>query len=82
MKSQVLVTIFGDVGNYAVVQLPERRTPGVVFQLDSLDGLLADVKEAIALLDAGQGISARDELNALYENLSAILANANSAQRT
>ena len=34
--------------NYAVVQLPERRFPGVVFQGDSLNNLINDIKAAAA----------------------------------
>lgn len=37
--------------NYAVVQLPERQFPGVVFQGDSLNNLIAELEEAIAETD-------------------------------
>jgi predicted RNase H-like HicB family nuclease len=33
--------------NYAVVQLPGRAFPGVVFQGDSLQGLIAELEEVI-----------------------------------
>lgn len=34
--------------NYAIVQLAERRFPGVVFQGDSLNNLINDIKAAAA----------------------------------
>jgi predicted RNase H-like HicB family nuclease len=50
--------------NYAVVQLPGRQYPGVVFQGDSIHALLAQLKNA---LDAARKYS-DDELNAELED--------------
>lgn len=40
--------------NFAVVQLPERRFPGVVFQGDTLHSLVRQVEEVARLLKAGE----------------------------
>lgn len=40
--------------NYAVVHLPGRAFPGVVFQGDSLDKLIGDIEEAATELDADE----------------------------
>jgi hypothetical protein len=56
--------------NYAVVQLPGRQYPGVVFQGDSIHALLAQVKNA---LDAARKYS-DDELNAELEDAVELLA--------
>ena len=42
------VKLLSEPTNYAVVQLPERRFPGVVFQGDSLNNLINDIKAAAA----------------------------------
>lgn len=42
------VKLLSEPTNYAVVQLPERRFPGVVFQGDSLNSLINDIKAAAA----------------------------------
>lgn len=42
------VKLLSEPTNYAVVQLPERRFPGVVFQGDSLHNLINDIKAAAA----------------------------------
>ncbi len=42
------VKLLSEPTNYAVVQLPERRFPGVVFQGDSLNNLINDMKAAAA----------------------------------
>lgn len=40
--------LLSDPTNYAVVHLPGRAFPGVVFQGDSLHTLIGDLKEAVA----------------------------------
>lgn len=45
------VTLLTPPHNYAVVQLPERQFPGVVFQGDSLNSLIGEIEEAIAESD-------------------------------
>jgi hypothetical protein len=41
-------------GNYAVVHLPGHKFPGVVFQGDSLNILIADVRRAVTETDEGE----------------------------
>nr|WP_294546918.1 hypothetical protein [uncultured Rhodopila sp.] len=53
-----------DPENYAVVQLPGRQYPGVVFQGDSIHALVSQLKGA---LDAARKY-ADDELNAELED--------------
>jgi hypothetical protein len=60
--------------NYAVVQLPGRQYPGVVFQGDSIHALLAQVKNA---LNAARKY-ADDELNAELEDAVELLAGVES----
>lgn len=58
--------------NYAVVQLPRRAFPGVVFQGDSLHSLIGDLREAASSADPDN----RDfGLNDVIERLEAILKN-------
>ena len=54
--------------NFAVVQLPERQYPGVVFQGDTL----ADVGEMQRLLFNRELAQLSEELQSLLEKLSAI----------
>lgn len=42
------VKLLSEPKNYAIVQLPQRRFPGVVFQGDSLNILINDIKAAVA----------------------------------
>lgn len=58
--------------NFAVVQLPERQYPGVVFQGDTLHSILADVGEMQKLLVNRELAQLSDELQSLLEKLSAI----------
>ncbi|WP_275787937.1 DUF6959 family protein [Pararhizobium gei] len=63
--------LFTQPHNFAVVQLPERNYPGVVFQGDSLHCLLRDVTELQKLLKDGN----LDELSENIEHLKSDLAN-------
>jgi predicted RNase H-like HicB family nuclease len=58
--------------NFAVVQLPERQYPGVVFQGDTLHSILADVGEMQKLLVNRELAQLSEELQSLLEKLSAI----------
>jgi len=40
--------------NFAVVQLPERKFPGVVFQGDTLSGLVNELNWFVRILETGQ----------------------------
>jgi hypothetical protein len=55
--------------NYAVVQLPERKFPGVVFQGDSLYGLVQSLDAVIAGIQDGHANDARDDLRYITEDL-------------
>jgi hypothetical protein len=57
--------------NYAVVQLPEREYPGVVFQGDSLCNLIDDLEAAISETDPVQKEGA---FNEVMEGLYAVRA--------
>lgn len=58
--------------NYAVVQLPERKFPGVVVQGDSLFSMVRDLNEMKRCLDARDF----DELAANIDNLADTLKRA------
>jgi predicted RNase H-like HicB family nuclease len=58
--------------NFALVQLPERQYPGVVFQGDTLHSILADVGEMQKLLVNRELAQLSEELQSLLEKLSAI----------
>jgi hypothetical protein len=45
------VKLLSPPSNYAVVHLPGRAFPGVVFQGDSLDTLIADIREVASEAD-------------------------------
>lgn len=52
--------------NYAVVQLPDRAFPGIVFQGDSLASLIGELEEAIAEPDPDvQAIAFAEIMNQL-----------------
>lgn len=55
--------------NYAVVQLPGRAFPGVVFQGDSLISMIGDIREAAKATDPDDRAFA---LNDLIERLEGI----------
>ncbi|MEG3086754.1 DUF6959 family protein [Sphingomonas sp. PB4P5] len=46
--------LLSEPSNYAVVQLPGRPFPGVVFQADSLQALIADLHAVMAETDADE----------------------------
>lgn len=45
------VKLLSEPTNYAVVHLPGRDFPGVVFQGDSLNSIIADLEEAVRTND-------------------------------
>ena len=57
-------------GNYAVVQLPGREVPGVVFQGDSLSVLY---QQAVRIADLARGTAAQDEAADLRKQLDAVV---------
>jgi hypothetical protein len=66
-------TLLTEPHNYAVVQLPERNFPGVVFQGDSLHNLLRQITEIRALAVRGtereELLAELDDLYALFRDL-------------
>ncbi len=67
-------TLLTPATNYAVVQLPNRQSPGVVFQGDSLFALISDLTTVSSLMDGKEIGEARSELKFIIENLSDILS--------
>lgn len=55
--------------NYAVVQLPGRQFPGVVFQGDSLHILISEIESALAEADPAEQ---RAEFGYIVEQLKAV----------
>jgi predicted RNase H-like HicB family nuclease len=47
-KTMTDAKLLSEPKNYAIVQLPQRRFPGVVFQGDSLNNLINNIKAAVA----------------------------------
>ena len=70
MKPPILLT---EPKNYAVVQLPDRNYPGVVFQGDSLFVLMSDLAEIEGDLD-GVNEELRESLGEIVGSLRAILS--------
>lgn len=60
------VKLLSEPTNYAVVHLPGRRFPGVVFQGDSLHILIADLERAANEADPN---ARADELEAVLDRL-------------
>jgi predicted RNase H-like HicB family nuclease len=48
------VKLLSEPTNYAVVQLPDRAFPGVVFQGDSLNNLIAELEEVAVEVDPNE----------------------------
>jgi hypothetical protein len=73
-----IAKLLTDPENYAVVQLPGRQFPGVVFQGDSIHALVSQLKGA---LDAARKY-ADDELNAELEDALELLSGAEGKLRS
>ncbi|MCR6660870.1 MAG: hypothetical protein NVV72_16585 [Asticcacaulis sp.] len=61
--------------NYAVVQLPTRKFPGIVFQGDSLHAMLKNIAGVSLQLKDGQVELAAEELAFIQEQLAEVLSN-------
>ena len=72
MVIKELVEIFGSGGNYAAVRMPGRKSYGVVFQADSLAGLVSDLNGALRILREGDAMEAQKELKLVCDRLSKI----------
>lgn len=64
--------------NYAVVQLPDRKYPGVVFQGDSLNALTQQVRDALRAASRHND----EDLNAELEEALALLQAAQDRLKT
>ncbi len=60
--------------NFAVVQLPERKYPGVIIQGDTLAGLVAQLGRMKSLLDKGDTGEVIAEIEEMEEQLSGALS--------
>ena len=69
MKTDLVVTLYGEATNNAVVRLPGRKNVGVVIQSDTLQGLLGSVSEVLQLIKNGETDEATDELDFLRDRL-------------
>jgi len=58
--------------NYAVVQLPGRKFPGVVFQGDSLNALIENIRQVAQQLETGDVPTASEELGFIQEQLAQV----------
>lgn len=56
------VKLLSEPTNYAVVHLPGRAFPGIVFQGDSLASFVGDLEQAIAEPDPSERAVALDDL--------------------
>ncbi|WP_114955161.1 DUF6959 family protein [Sphingosinicella terrae] len=65
------VKLLSEPRNYAVVHLPGRQFPGVVFQGDSLQFLIRDLERAAAEQDP---IERAEEIDAVLERLKEVRA--------
>jgi hypothetical protein len=57
--------------NYAVIRLPTRRFPGVVVQGDTLSTLVATLRRAVNLIEAGATEDGLEEVGEVLETLEA-----------
>ena len=59
--------------NFAVVQLPGRKFPGVVFQGDSLSAFVSELQQVLVLLNADQKQEAIEATKLLFEQYADVL---------
>lgn len=69
MKTDETLTVYGPLGNHAVVRIPGRRLPGLIVQADTVLGFLAQLQEAQASLRSGRAQRADAELDMLVDVL-------------
>jgi hypothetical protein len=69
MKKELLVEVFEEDVNFAVVKLPNRQFPGVLIQGDSLHNLLAHVIGVMENFENDKD-EAKEALQFLFEELS------------
>ncbi|MDK1388631.1 hypothetical protein QN224_24790 [Sinorhizobium sp. 8-89] len=71
------VKLLTEPTNYAIVQLPQRKFPGVVFQGDSLNNFIGDLEAAASETDPLQKSAALadviERLHGIREHYEAVL---------
>ena len=67
------VRLLSKASNFALVQLTERHSPGVVFQGDSLHSLVQQLRRMELLLRAGDLVELQDEIVGTREQMDAVL---------
>ena len=55
--------------NFAVVQLPDRKYPGVVCHGDTLNALVKDLESMLVTLKDGNLVELKDQINSMREML-------------
>ncbi len=69
MKTETTLSVYGQLGNHAVVRIPGRRLPGLILQADTMAGFLAQLQEAQACLRSGRAQRTDAELDMLIDVL-------------
>ncbi|WP_242015791.1 MULTISPECIES: DUF6959 family protein [Stenotrophomonas maltophilia group] len=69
MKTEATLSVYGQLGNHAVVRIPGRRLPGLILQADTVAGILAQLQEAQACLRSGRTQRTDAELDMLIDVL-------------
>ncbi len=70
---QITVDLLTDESNYAVLKLPNRKFPGVLFQGDSLKCLIRDIEEAVQLARAHKDGEIQEHLGFVQKDLRDLL---------
>ncbi len=68
MKTETTLSVYGQLGNHAVVRIPG-RLPGLILQADTVAGFLAQLQEAQACLRSGRAQRTDAELDMLIDVL-------------
>ena len=69
---KIEVELYTPQSNYAVLRLPERNSPGVVFQGDSLHNIISDLGEALAFSKKYNDEDLNETLKAIIDSLQKI----------
>ncbi len=62
MKSEATISLYGELGNHAVVRMPGRRQPGLIVQADTVAGFISQLRQAQDSLRSGRVQRAEGEL--------------------
>lgn len=69
MKTETTLSVYGLLGNHAVVRIPGRRHPGLILQADTVAGFLAQLQETQSSLRCGRAQRADAELDVMIDML-------------